>query len=118
MKQTRNRRKAPAPHALGLVTLDQWQASKTDREWALTDPQFRRVSTVLTIERIRALDHAPLPPGSILTEQARYGIQMGYEAALRVVEKMALPSDPPPPEPLDQEFPDQLNGLHELATTD
>jgi hypothetical protein len=117
MPTRRNRRKSPAPSPLGVETLAQWQANAANLEWAATDPRFRRIYSVATLERINAFAHAPMPPGCIVTEQARYGIQLGYEACLRVIASMAAPA--PVEAVVDEQpsFPPADNDLHEPAHT-
>lgn len=117
MTQRRNRRKSPPPAPLGLESIDQWRASAENVTWASVQPHFRRAVGVVINERINVIDHAPLPTACVLTEQARYGMAMGYEAAIRVLLKMAETLGPPPEPDLEQDFAPPATHMEELAVS-
>ena len=104
---------------LALESLDQWQSNAARLEWAATDPTYRSLVSMATNERVNLTSHlnSVLPPGCILTENARYGALVGFEACLHVLRQAAIKSDAASAPPDEVDYPPPATTLFEESAT-
>jgi hypothetical protein len=107
MTKRRNRQSTPRILPTG-ETLATAQSDPVFTMWAQVSPDFRRVLTMLTNERVNALNHVPMPLKQA-SEAMMLGIMLGWEACLSCAAKLpggpekAAPAEPEPTYPGNQD---------------
>ena len=110
----KRRRPRTSPASLVGLTLDQWQRDSGRLRFALEDPRFREIISVVTTERHQAVGYLPIGSPA-MTEMARYGVMLGYELALDVIARMARPPAKLPPDMIEPTYEPDSAFAHQTA---
>ena len=116
-KVKRRRNRGPAVRILPTgETLASAQSDRILTQWANVSPDFKRILTMLTNERINALVHVPVALKTA-TEGTMLGIMLGWEACVACLAKLpAGPERGVPPQPEAEYPPDDTEKAFDTLT--